>query len=68
MSITETEVESRYFSYEGAGRYCNVSRWSLFRAAKAGHLKRYGSKATPRFLREELDEWMRLGAPTTSES
>lgn len=65
--ITETEVEPRYLGYEGAGRYCGVSRWSLFRAAKAGHLKRYGSGASPRFRVSELDEWMEKGAATSIE-
>lgn len=68
--MTETaaaEVEPRYFDYTQSGRYCGVSRWTILRAAKAGHLTRYGSSTRPRFVREELDEWMRIGAPTTAE-
>jgi hypothetical protein len=66
-TVTATEIEPRYFDYVTAGHYCSVSRWSLFRAAKAGYLRRYGSSRSPRFLREESDAWMASGAPTASD-
>ncbi len=66
MERRGADVETRFFTYEGAGRLCSCSRWTLYRAAKSGHLTRYGSAARPRFLREELDDWMTRGAPTTA--
>jgi hypothetical protein len=65
-STAANEVEQRYLDYTQSGRYCGVSRWSLFRAAKSGHLRRYGSAASPRFLKSDLDSWMRKGAPTAA--
>lgn len=67
VDATVLEVTPRYFNYEQAGRYCGCSRWSLYRASKSGHLTRYGSAASPRFLAAELDAWMQRGAPTTAE-
>lgn len=67
MERRGADVETRFFTYEGAGRLCSCSRWTLYRAARAGHITRYGSAASPSFLEEELADWMRRGAPTTAD-
>lgn len=65
MEKPGVNVERRFLNYEKAGRYCDCSRWSLYRAVKAGRLRRYGSANSPRFSVEALDTWMEQGASTT---
>ncbi len=67
MGKPTTSGEMQFLTYASAGRFCSCSRWTLYRAAKAGQLRRYGSAASPRFAVDELTDWMRRGAPTTAD-
>jgi excisionase family DNA binding protein len=54
-----TRLDTPYFTYEGAARYCNVERTTLYRAMKAGRLRASGPGSAVRFHRDDLDAWMR---------
>lgn len=54
-----TTTNSPYLTYEGAARYCNVERTTIYRAVKAGRLKASGPGMAVRFHRDDLDAWMR---------
>lgn len=53
-----TAIESPYLTYEGAARYCNVDRTTIWRAVRASRLRASGPGTAVRFHRDELDRWM----------
>jgi excisionase family DNA binding protein len=53
-----TATESPYYTYDGAARYCNVERTTIYRAVKASRLRASGPGTAVRFHRDELDRWM----------
>jgi excisionase family DNA binding protein len=59
MRAAETETKSPYLTYEQAAAYCNLERTSLWRAVRAGKLRRSGHGSAVRFHVGDLDRFMR---------
>jgi excisionase family DNA binding protein len=57
--VTEAAtIVRRYFTYEEAAYYTNVSSITLWRAVKDGRLKPAGPGRAVRFHKDELDRFM----------
>ena len=58
QAMEATGIDSPYLTLKEASDYCRVNRSTLWRASKAGLLKKYGPGTAVRFRRDELDRFM----------
>lgn len=61
-------MESKYLTPTQAAEYCNVNYTTIWRAMKAGTLKKAGpTKRAVRYHKDELDRWMQSGGKASGE-
>ena len=62
MSVMEISKESPWMTTEQAAQYLKIHVDTVHRLAAQGKLRRHGSRRMYRFLKEDLDEYLRSKA------
>ena len=59
MSVMEISKESPWMTAEQAAQYLKIHVDTVHRLAAQGKLRRHGSRRMYRFLKEDLDEYLK---------